>query len=81
MVDDSNKNPGGGSRPPTRGPLENVVHNVNPNEPPHQEGTDSQGWTDRDTIRREKFKQIHGAKDEDFSDGDQRPTAPDSNKP
>jgi hypothetical protein len=45
-------------------------------QPPDQSGTTSQGWTDRDTERREKFQKLHGVPKEELEEADQQPTDP-----
>ena len=41
-----------------------------------QSGTTSQGWTDRDTERREKFKKLHEVPEGELEEADQQPTDP-----
>lgn len=81
-MDNQSDNPGGGgSHPREKQPMERAIDNVRPNTPPDQHGTTSQGWDARDTRRREQFKKIHGADDDDFREGDQHPTYPGPNAP
>jgi hypothetical protein len=62
--------------PPEKSDFDTAADNEDPNAPPDQHGTTSQGWTERDTARREKFQQLHDTPDDEFEDPDQHPTAP-----
>jgi hypothetical protein len=62
--------------PPEKDDVEIAEENLDPNAPPDQSGTTSQGWTERDTERRENFQELYKTPDDEFDEADEKPTAP-----